>query len=269
MQFTVRVKGQGKPIPQLEVTKDLVGGRFAAPARGTSVSFRGVSVRDVDFGRATFSNLRSGGTLFERCDFSQVRFAADYASYLCVGPVSTFRDCSFERADLRHTDPGLSRFERCVFDGAKMHDWVSEAAEFVDCRFATKLTQSFFFGRPHGVWGDKLDPPRAINEFRGNDFSGATLIGVSFKFGIDIAAQRWPDDPAYIRLDRLPERIRLAREIVARWPDDAGREDALLVLRIYSTHGYEEQEELFARRDNLADNPKGLDRLWNLLRTVL
>lgn len=250
------MKGQGRPIPQLEVTRDLRGTRFLAPAPGTTVSFKGVSVRDIDFRRVTFSSFRLAGALFERCDFGRARFAAEYVSYIGDGLASTFRDCSFERADLRHAEPGLSRFERCVFDGARMHDWISEAAEFVDCRFATRMTQSFFFGRPHGAWGDKLDPPREINEFRGFDFSGATLIDVSFKCGIGISAQRWPDDPAYIRLDRLPERIRRTREIVARWPDDAGREDALLVLRIYSTHGYEEQAELFARRDDLADSPK-------------
>ncbi len=267
MDVTVRVKGQGKPTPVSEITRDLRGGKFVPP-KDAIAWFKGVRVEDVDFSGTTFFKFLSEGTVFERCDFSRVRFAGRFLGALGLGPVSTFRDCRFAQADLRHTDPGLARFERCDFEGARIHEWRVEAAEFVDCRLGARISQSFFFGRPCGVWGRRVNPPRAINEFRGNDLSGATLIDTSFCLGIDISAQRWPDDPAYIRLDRIGERIRQAREVVARWPNDVEREDALLILRLYSTDGFEEQEELFARPADTRMT-EGAIRLWDLLRTVL
>lgn len=266
--YSVRIKGRGQPVPELTVSRDLSEARFDAVPRGTLVSFEAVVVRNVDFRGILFPEFRARGTLFERCDFGRARFAVDYASYLGVGPTSMFVDCSFERADLRHTDPGLSRFERCSFAGAKIHDWRSEGAEFIDCKFPTRLTRASFSGRPIGYWAEQLSPPRSINDFRGNDFSGSTLVDCSFRHGIDIAMQRWPDDPGYIRLDRIGERIRRAREIVSAWPEKA-REDGLLVLRIYSSDGFEEQSELFVRRDDLAGSIEGLDRIWELLTAVL
>jgi len=105
---------------------------------------------------------------------------------------------------------------------------------------------------PSDDWIERgLKPRRATNEFRGNDFQAAELLSVTFKGGIDIRAQRWPAGPEYITLDRLQERIRRARPIVGRWADDE-RAEAELMLEIYSTGGYEEQDELFAHDGSLA-----------------
>ena len=269
MDFSVRTKGKGPPVPEMKISRDLSRERFTGPPKGTSVTFEGVLVSDVDFRSVSFAEFRAQGTTFERCDFGGVRFAVGFTSYLGVGPVARFLDCTFTGADLRHTDPGLSRFERCTFDRAKIHDWQSDAGEFVDCRFATRITRSSFSGRPHGYWAEQLGKLRRVNEFHGNDFSGADLIDVSFKYGIDISAQRWPDDASYIRLDRLRERMRRVFEVVADWPVGHEREDALLLLRIYSTGGFEEQTELIARRDDLARSLASADRVWELLESAI
>ncbi len=128
-----------------------------------------------------------------------------------------------------------------------------------------------FSGRPWGPGADKLKPRRTTNEFRGNDFRDVDLIQCSFKGGIDISLQLWPEKDTYIRLDRAQERIAKASEIVSSWSDQAdARRLALIMLQVYSSSGFEEQEVIFARRDDLDDTvPRDLsDQVWSLVKQL-
>lgn len=113
----------------------------------------------------------------------------------------------FDGADLRRVFVGNTRFERCRFEGTKIHDWGADEAEIVDCMFATRISESRFAGRP---WKGPVSPARERNEFQGNDFSRSTLVGNSFVYGIAISERVWPEGPDYIRLDRYQERLALA-----------------------------------------------------------
>jgi len=86
------------------------------------------------------------------------------------------------------------------------------------------------------------------------------------KSGIDIAAQRWPQSPEYIWLDRVAERFARARKEIEAWSSESDRKSGLEMLYLYSHYGYEEQQELFTRRDNLPTVPRKIrDRVWDLL----
>lgn len=137
-------------------------------------------------------------------------------------------------------------------------------AEFVDCHFAGRLIELSFAGKPdpkHLKW---IQPPRTINEFRGNDFRQAELIECSFFRGIDLNEQLLPEGNRYIRLARLRERINRARAEVARWPDDFEREKALAMLRYYDAISAD-QDQLFANRNDGSSSPQVRNRVWELL----
>lgn len=71
-------------------------------------------------------------------------------------PRTVYRDCHFDRAELRHFSVGTARFERCTFDGARLDGWRSNLAEFVDCHFAGKIRNVKFFGRSNGPLAEML-----------------------------------------------------------------------------------------------------------------
>jgi len=242
---------------------DLPGGRVDSTE---SIHFEEASLDSVDLSGAVFGVFSATASAFEGCDFRNAKLKD--GQFGSVGRQTTYVDCHFDGADLRGMwGLGNARFVRCTFDSAKIHDWWGDASDFIDCHFAGKLTMCRFEGRiwdPGWLEPGRLNPPRERNEFRGNDFREAELIDCAFRHGIDISANLWPEGPEYIRLDRLAQRIAYARAVVARWPEGPDRRHAESILRIFSTHGYEEQEELFTLKANVGLEP-AVAETWRIL----
>ena len=184
-------------------------------------------MREVDFRKQKFDYFAAMGATFEDCDFTQARFT--FAA-LSQRPQSIYRRCHFDRIDLRSVDPGQARFEQCTFDDIRIEGWFSYQAEFVDCHFSGKIVSSKFGGRVFGANPGVIDPPRAFNEFRGNDFSRADLIDTAFVMGIDYDKQTWPSSSEYVRIEGLRERILRARAEAEGWTDEKARKWALIEL---------------------------------------
>jgi hypothetical protein len=107
-----------------------------------------------------------------------------------------------------------------------------------------------------------------VNQFRGNDFSAADLEDVGFVGGIDLDQQRLPTGPQYVRLDRPLARIAKARPMVERWEPGEAREEALILLEVYSGGGVEEQGELFANRWETGAPHDVCEQFWRLLESI-
>jgi len=273
MDYVVRVR---EPRPgeahhaQSYVTTDRDGGRYDSPQRA-EVIFKKVQMSGVDFSGVDFKGgFSSWGATFSACDFRRTRLSDQWGSSFGISrDLSFYRDCRFDGADLRHSDPGRARFERCTFDGARIEEWDAERADFVDCRFSTRLLRCAFYGqsRVH-----REDPVRyRMTEFRGNDFRQAELIDTAFRAAVDISAQLWPDDPRYLRLDRLDERIPKVRAEVSGWPLGEARREALGMLKVYSgdVFNWDQREDIYYR-DDLDSVPKEIrDRVWSMLEHAL
>jgi hypothetical protein len=157
-----------------------------------------------------------------------------------------------------------SRFERCVFDGARLRDLRLDNTEFIDCVFRGRIWHTIFFGSP-SRWGGDAEPRRLANEWRGNDFTQADLVDVDFR-DIDLAAQRWPTGvDEYALLDRIDQRAAAAIATMSDLPDRLRHTPE--TLRDHShpdPHGL----VLVARRElGRRVPPQWRDRLWAELIT--
>jgi uncharacterized protein YjbI with pentapeptide repeats len=130
---------------------------------------------------------------FEDCRFrQQAKLLGDPPPQGDLGyRPTTFRRCTFERVQFRIRagfSVGTARFEGCVFRHCRFHEHFSFCADYVGCTFEGTIASAVFNGRdPVEACGGKS------NEFRGNDFTGARLRSVSFRNGIDVHDQHWPE----------------------------------------------------------------------------
>jgi uncharacterized protein YjbI with pentapeptide repeats len=224
----------------------------------------------VDFRRARFGRFDLDGCTFIACDFRGLRLDERFQPLFSTRPRSVFRGCRFDGADLRRIVPQGSRFERCSFDDARLDGWRPFLAEFVDCRFAGTLTRVTFAGSPPAQDRKTLDPPRDRNELRGNDFRDAELVDVVFTYGVDLAAQRLPDDERYVRLDGFARRLSGARREIGRWDDPAERAAARAFCEVLAAT-WREQDEVIALRvsPGAKASPRTQVHVWEaLLRAV-
>jgi hypothetical protein len=258
------VERPGPTPPKITVvTGTRHGGRFEA-ADTEWVSFRHADFEGVDLSGLRLMSLSVLDSRFTDCDFSGLRTGA--VPMLWGGTADCFYvRCRFDKADLRRMTFARERFEGCSFRHAKMEDWDS-TAEFIDCTFEGKMRQVQFWGHnPNPISARRKPPPRARNEFRGNDFRNAELWDVEFRGGIDLEAQLLPEGPEYIKLDRIMERARRARPAIEAWPAGEERRRALIMLDVFADPArHDDQPTLFANRGDL-----GSDRMWATLAAAL
>jgi hypothetical protein len=255
MKITARIVDR-QTTPVVRVTGRHTGERIDGR---NGVEVVDAALLDCDLGRQRVPDFGAKGATFERCDFSRTRLGGT----LGYGKGAIFRDCRFVGADLTRADPGIARFERCDFDRARLDGWFASQAEFVECRFSGRLRRMRFYGR--------VDPAelagligRERNEFVGNDFEAADLTDVEFVGGINLRAQRLPNDPHYMFIDDLPQRLRLAERVISGWP--AGKEraialDEIAVLRMV----YTDQPSIFRRRGQTIPE---FERIWQTVEAV-
>jgi uncharacterized protein YjbI with pentapeptide repeats len=258
------VRGKIAREPETVIT-ELLGVTRYRPPEGHRVFFKGAQIEGVDFSRTTWNSFLQVGCTFTDCDFRAARFR--YAEFGTMPKPTLFKRCSFVTSDLLQSHLINARFEECDFSGARIEEWTSSIAEFVECRFEGTLERCIFWGRPHGPLGDALRPKRVRNEFRGNDFSHADLRDCSFRGGIDIREQRWPTSSEYVRLTHFRERIAAAVRAVAAWAPGPERREAEVMLTVLAIDAEPEQEEGFLRRDDMPITPQTRDRVWQLLES--
>lgn len=253
---------QGPAIRSTTVSGELVGERF--PPHEDWVNVQGARLTDIDFTKHTFNPFHAIGSTFVRCGFRGTNFRTGSFGGLQDGiPQSRYIDCDFDGTRFgRDMQLGNARFERCSFAGVKIRGWRSYHAEFIDCDFAGELRDCWFTGSTALAGFAQRDE----NEFRNNDFSRAALVQCQFDYGIDPHAQRWPDDPDYLILDRVHDRVRAARAVVSRWPNDLEREAALRRLSDMTARGMLHQDVAVIRRSELLSwMPEVRDELLGLL----
>lgn len=200
-----------------------------------SGAFRIEAVRRGLRSRTAFDNVGFGAT------------TADERWDQLTWPATLYRECVFARSRIPPRALfGNARFERCVFDGARLRDLVhTHEAQFVECTFRGKIQDTNFWGTPTK---HTAALGRDRNAFTGNDFTGADLIDVAFKH-IDLYAQRFPGLPDYAVLDRVDQRVEVAPAAMADWADSEIKTEAAGSLRFQADWaiGYNNGHALVSR----------------------
>jgi hypothetical protein len=220
----------------------------------------------VDFTGLTVDQFSAQGSTFTDCRFDRIKVGS--ASFGAGTEESRYLRCSFDRASLTFLG-GFARFVSCTFRNAQFIRPSADYLEFVDCVFTERITGLQMRGAPHGAQNrydagvksfarqGKPEPPgyrelalRASNQIHGNDFAGAELISVSFRFGVDLAAQKLPAGDDYLY---LPDAETAVQRAVAALEQDsselAGKAKFFLVDVLQREIDYG-QRQLFIRPKN-------------------
>jgi uncharacterized protein YjbI with pentapeptide repeats len=241
----------------------------------------------ADYSGRRLTSLSVRGSRFERCRFDRMRAKA--VAFSTGYDLTEYIDCSFDGVRFPSVIAGFSRFVRCSFRDVDIKGLGDDYLELVDCVLTGTLRSSVFWGAPPQPRAEKRyqsslkffaregrpEPAgyrelarRASNEFHGNDFSGAELIGVSFR-GIDLTRQRLPAGDGYLYLSDAGAAIDRARQLAADRPDGPEVEKFLLgVLGRELSFG---QRQLHLRQADFDDN--GTDQsavtAFSLLRAAV
>jgi uncharacterized protein YjbI with pentapeptide repeats len=204
-----------------------------------------VSEVGADYSGRRLAKLTVRGSRFERCRFDRMRAKA--VSFSAGFDETEYVDCSFDGVRFPWVLAGFSRFVRCSFRDADIKGFGDDYLELVDCVFTGKLRNSVFWGSAPQPTAEKRyqsdlkffaregrpEPAgyrelarRPSNEFYGNDFSGAELIGVSFR-GIDLSRQRLPTGDGYLYLPDAEATIERALAMIGDRADGPGIESFL------------------------------------------
>lgn len=204
------------------------------------------------------------GCTFERCDFRRMR--PSHITLASGMEPSRYVECKFDESKFKRIILGEARFERCSFANVDVTGLFSHAAEFMDCIFSGVLRASVFFGRVSGGY-DHIR--RAVNEFRGNDFSAAQFIDVDFRCGIDLPLQRLPTGDNYLYLANAAERLAALRRRYLQVASSERRREVFQFLEGTEDKVRDGQRDLFLCKDSWPVLSKDtLSTVWQELSQV-
>lgn len=209
---------------------------------GSELMFEGRRLVGEDFSHQRIYSFTSVGSRFESCDFSGV--VIEHPGLGAGLKQSFYVDCVFDGSRLEMIYGGGNvRFERCSFREVKFRDWYCKRVEMVDCTFTGTIDTAVFYGTVPK--DDVRYAKRKKNEFRGNDFSGATLIGVDFRTGIDLTLQKLPIREDYVYIEDLAAAVQRARPLLEALPASEQRRHALGFLELYEDDARGGQRQVF------------------------
>ncbi|GAA1479437.1 hypothetical protein GCM10009623_38830 [Nocardioides aestuarii] len=169
---------------------------MTVPADLQELDLRGVRARDETIA-LDWRHLLVVGASFDGCTFSQRRSGpvlttggvAAQGSLGATGGPSVYRRCRFVGVRFKTLGGfslGAARFEDCAFERCRWNGHFHHDADLVDCTFAGPMDGCVWQGR---------SPSGRRNAVTGNDFTGAVIgENVGWRSGLDLDAQRWPED---------------------------------------------------------------------------
>lgn len=220
-----------------------------------------VHLDSADFSRRSLSMFGSVGSRLVKCRFDNAQI--DDASFGAGREMSEYIECSFDGLRFWHGS-GFARFVRCSFKDIDVQNWLCFGTEMIDCVFSGRMKRCIFNGTPMEEQRTFLGRER--NEFHGNDFSGADLVDVAFRTGIDLTKQRLPSGPQYLYLPDAPAAFALAKSAAQQWSDPGLRKEALSFLDSESFELKGGQHQLLLRADDYSRSREVVDKVFALLR---
>lgn len=229
------------------------------------LSFRDETVVGQDFSGLTLDRFSVTNSRFEDCRFDRTRVTM-FSIGAGMAP-STYVGCSFDGARLEMHPGGVARFERCSFRKATVNHWDTDQCDLVDCVFSGTIRKSMIYGRANDdtrrfFASAGISLPET-NDIRGNDFSEARLVDVSFRHGVDLTLQKLPSGPDYFYFEDSVATLKRAFSIVESWPNELQRRGRS-ILGIFLSEAEDGQEQLLLSKAGWRP-----EELWNGLCAAL
>lgn len=171
-----------------------------------------VKLANADYSALDLTYFGTVGCRFENCKFDKL--CVDDTAFGSGRELTEFVGCSFDNSIFTRGG-GFTRFIGCCFQSTVLRKWTCFKAEFIDCTFTGRLQTCIFNGTVPEE--DRSWVGRQRNQFRGNDFSGAELIDVAFRTGIDLSQQHLPTGPDYLYIPDAEAAINRAQLGLADW----------------------------------------------------
>ena len=168
-----------------------------------------VRIENCNFTRANLAGLRMWGTHIAASNFTRADLSDSMVGAWLNGRSDSFADCLFEGTKLKELMTDAGEFVRCKFSSTSITSQQFLSTVFIDCVFACRLREVIFDGRE---LSDSTGRP-GRNTMRGCDFSQAELDDVEF-LAIDVSAIKLPANDPDILI--LPHFSRTAKD-VKRW----------------------------------------------------
>ncbi|QWW19096.1 pentapeptide repeat-containing protein [Schaalia sp. 19OD2882] len=225
-------------------------------------SIGGVRASGVDYSGLVLNNFHLWDVRLTECSFERVK--AKYFAPGGGGAVSEFARCSFDRATLRGLGGGMVRFVECSFRGARLSGWNVSRSDVVDCDFeGARLRDVMFWAHVDEPATSSTPAESWDNEIRGNDFSGATLMGVEFRTGVDLSLQKLPVGEQYLQVMDVPASLERGRE-AAETLEGKDRFFADSILKWIATEYARGQRQAF-----VAKAKRHPDLMWSTMRAAM
>ena len=225
---------------------------------------------------ADFSGMRVEGFEARGCKFRDCRFdgARIGQMHFAVGKEQTvYQNCSFDNVRIKYTTGLRVRIEGCSFKNVKIIGWSLRLCDLVNNTFTGTMkagkSGGSFWGAPMLYDRKNFLPPfllifpsrKRTNEFRGNDFSGCTIVGMDFRRGVDLRLQKLPTGYDYIYMEDGKRALEQALPKLDAWEDKELARRARGYFDIWKEKIDNGQKQLF-----ICNNTGTLERAWPHLR---
>jgi len=201
-------------------------------------------VRDGDYTGLKLARFVSIGSRFSACQFESMKISMMSAGAGLVQ--SEYVDCSFDGTQMEMHPGGFARFVNCSFRDVLITHWTVTACDMVDCVFSGKIKSATFNGMVDP--NTRKEYGKIRNEFVRNDFSGAEMVDVAFRTGIDLRMQVLPAGPDYCYVENGASSVEGALTLIDGWEDDELRRGAKAVLDRQKELVLHGQQQLFLQR---------------------
>jgi uncharacterized protein YjbI with pentapeptide repeats len=214
---------------------------------------------DCLFDGCQLEDLRVWATTFRECSFTRANLRGAVLGAVENGKRNVYSGVDFSGADLRRTVYTAAAFERCNFRYSKLEGIDFGTSTFRDCVFEGELRDVVFYRR--GFKGESFPP----NEMLNVDFSQAKLHDVGFR-GLTLEQVKLPDDSDHILIRNVT--VTLNRLIgTLNQQDDATAKKLVAFLNIDKEWRPAGQVQTVINIEDLAETvgDEGVDRLRGLL----
>ena len=260
---------RGAVLSHIEHEREINAEGHSLVMKTGSLKLKNIEIDSVDFSfcdisyshwqkcrieKCLFSGVKAKEIKLIACDIEDCEFIKSELSYAYLNQNISSNSGSYIRTIFKDTNLSESIFyfpiiKDCVFDNCKLNATNFDGSRFQKTKFIGKVDSPMFNGR--SLYADtsilgifnRVDPRRYPNLMEDVDFTQATLVGVTFKNGINLSNCKFPEDENCLVLKNIKQAFGKAKEkINSNWTGVDKRIGLYIIDNVYYTNEYRDQD---------------------------